>query len=239
MGTRIIASIANVIARWALAISVCSVVVAFSPAQAAAINVGGRSIVVLQPEGYCWLDLNGSENLMAQQAADIYSRTGQELLVMFADCKELHALRSGKVYSFNRHGNITAFTNRSGKVVPTGKSRAEVLEANAASLAKSSGRSLDSVLQMANKTLPGTITEFSAPRLIHRDPNALYIAGLSHGRSSTGKNRIIANIAAFTVLNGIQANIVLYEEAKSEPFDFVPLLNRSKNLVAELVRSNP
>ncbi len=201
--------------------------------------MAGRNVVVIQPEGFCWLDMNGSENLMAQQAATIYSNTGQELQVMFADCKELSALRAGKVSSFRQHGSLTAFTNRSGVVVPSKKSRSEWISNQATALEKSTGRSIDSVVQKANKTLPGTILEMSTPRPIHRDQNAIYLAGLSKGRSSQGVNRAIATVMAGTLLKGIPMSIVLHDEAKTEPYDFAPLLQRSKNLAAELAKLNP
>lgn len=222
-----------------LAATLAALILTSSLASAAAIDVAGRKIVVIQPEGHCWLDMNGSENMMAQQAATNYSNTGQELLVMFADCKELSALRAGKTTTFRRHGNLAAFTSRAGVVLPTKKSRSEVLSAQAASLERSTGRSIDSVVQQANKTLPGTILEMSTPRPIHRDQNAIYIAALVRARSSMGVNWVSATVVAFTVLNGIQTNVVLYDEAKAEPYDFAPLLQRSKGLAAELVKLNP
>mgnify|MGYP007034183529 CR=1 FL=1 len=79
----------------------------------------------------------------------------------------------------------------------------------------------------------------SMPRVIHRDQSAIYLAGITRGRTSQGVSRLITAVTAGTVLNGIQTNIVLYDEAEAEPYDFAPLLQRSKTLAAELVKLNP
>lgn len=206
---------------------------------AESISAGGRDIVVVQPEGYCWLDMNGTEKPMAEQAAFIYSKTGQNLLAMFADCKELKSLRAGKTHTFFRHGNIAALANRAGAIIPTAKTRSEVLDNDATTIEKASGRSINAVVGTANKILPGTIIDFSTPRIIHRDQNALYIASMSRGRSSSGQNRNIAHLSALTVLNGIRLNVALYDEIKVEPYDFSRLLEHSKRLVSELDKVNP
>lgn len=212
------------------------------PLLAATIDVAGRQLVVIQPGGYCWLDMIGSERHMATQAAVILSRTGQELLAMFGECGELKRLRSGKVATLNSHGSFTADRNRAGIVVPTKRTRHDEISQTVAQLSKASAYSADSLSnlkQMANQALPGTLLEMSTPRVISQDSNAVYVAGIANTRSSLGVNRLIATVTSTTVLQGVVINVILHADAKSDPYDFSSLLQRSKTLAAELVRVNP
>jgi len=177
---------------------------------------------------------------MAQQAAIIFSKTGQELLAMFADCKELKLLRSGKVTTLRRHGSFTADTNPRGLVVPTKQTRREVIGQTATQLSKASiySDNLNNVKSTANQVLPGTILEMSVPRVISQDQNAIYIGGIVGSRSSLGVNRLIATVTNTTVLKGLVINMILHDEVKSDPYDFSSLLRESRALAAQLVRLN-
>jgi hypothetical protein len=231
----------GLLVRLILAIGIFHSAFAAADRQAAAISVGGRSVVIVQPEGFCWLDLNGSEGPMAQQAAAIFSKTGQELLAMFADCKELKLLRSGKVTTLKRHGSFTADANRRGLVVPTKLTRREVISQTATQLSKASiySDSLNNLKRAANQVLPGTILEMSVPRVISQDQNAIYVGGIVGGRSSLGVNRLIATVTNTSVLQGLVINLILHDEVKSDPYNFSSLLRESRALAAELVRLNP
>ena len=208
-------------------------------ANSASINVAGRQLIVIQPEGNCWLDMNGSESPMARQAAEIYAKTSQELLAMFSDCNELKALRAGRTTTLMHHGNLTAFTDRRGAVRLTKRSRAEYIDSSLKSIATSTRRTVDDVLTEANRALPGTVLTMALPRVIGMDENALYLGGIARTRTSTGRNRLVASVSAVSVLNGIEVNVVLYDEPRTEPYSFVQLLGRSKALMSEHVRANP
>jgi hypothetical protein len=212
------------------------------PALAAVINIAGRNVVVVQPEAFCWLDANGSERLMAEQARKILSQTGQELLVMFGDCIELKGVRKGVSHTLQKHGSYTADINQRGLVALTKKTRAEIIRQVVQSLPTAASFSTEALVGLQNKAnqiLPGTITELRTPKVLTHDKNAVYVGGMAFARSAEGVNRIIATVTATTVVNGLVLNVIIHDQTKSEPYDFGPLLKASRVLANELVRLNP
>ena len=203
----------------------------------AAIDVAGRQVVVTQPKGYCWLDMNGSENLMAEQAALLAERTGQELLLLFARCEELKQLRAGKKTYLATLGQITALKSKAGGVRATHLARKEVIQRAQTSFAQST-TPISGVRNAANRIVPGTLLEIGQPRMLDLNADAFYVGALTRGRTFAGLERLMAAVVAHSVLNGIEVVVRVGEDASREPYDFKQLLVQSKNLMRELVSLN-
>lgn len=201
----------------------------------ASIDVAGRRLIVTQPPGYCWLDMNGRESQMAQQADELATRTGQELLLLFADCKELSDLRANRRTYLSTLGQISALRGKGGTVVPTKQSRREVIEQVQRQM--HSSPKVD-VRREANRSIPGTLLSMGTPTLLAVDEYGAYYGSMVRSRTSQGKDRTMAAIVAFSALNNIQILVRLGDDALKEPYDFAPLLARLRILMRELVQLN-
>lgn len=203
----------------------------------AAIEVAGKPLVLTQPPGYCWLEVNGRENEMAQQAAAISARTGLELLALFAECKELQRLRARKQTYLATLGQISALRSRDGVVRPTQKTRAEVLR-QALQEAPHIQRALPSTRIIANQEIPGTLLSMNNLAVIATDSNAIYLGTVIRARTSQGRDRLMAAVLAHSLLNDIEVLVRLGDDFTKEPYDFRPLLLRTQKLAEELVNLN-
>lgn len=207
---------------------------------AASIDVDGKRLAVIQPEGYCWLDTAGSESDMAEQVVAVLRLTGQRLLAMFGRCDQLDQLRKGKATYMEQHGNMTVDVDPKGNAIKTRKNRQELITGVVASLSKVTNY-VDQSSRLAsdiNKIITVTILELGTPKVISRDQTAVYVASMGKVRSTKGKNRTIVSISASTVVMGYVINWNLYDEASGDTYDYARLLARSQKLVSESIRLN-
>jgi hypothetical protein len=70
---------------------------AASSAHAAQVNIGGVPITLPPPGGFCELDAsNASDNRMINVIGDLLQKSGNKLLAMSADCRQLADWHTGK-----------------------------------------------------------------------------------------------------------------------------------------------
>jgi len=203
-------------------------------AEAATVNLLGRSIEVAIPTGYCEVGAHPAE-------ADIVRRTREgignsnQVLVMFADCNELEDFRNGKRMMFDNFGQILAQTPKGQLRVLKGISRSEYIQ-------KISGKTNN--FTEAMKKGEARAKQFSQMTLssenlgvLSTDSNGLYIGALVTMTDDTGLPRSMIGIVGMTLVREMSITINLYQAYRKSP-DLRGLLARQQSAIASLVRMN-
>jgi hypothetical protein len=179
--------------------------------------------------------MNGRENLMARQANELANRTGQELLLLFADCSELKELRANRRTYLSTLGQISALRGKEGAVLPTRQSREQFI---AQVRRQMDSRPAIDAKREANRSIPGTLLSMSKPTLLAVDEYGAYYGSISRIRTSQGKERMMAAAVAFSVLNDIEILVRLGDDFTTETYEFRSLLGKLRTLMRDLIDLN-
>jgi hypothetical protein len=90
-------------------------------AQAATITLLGRSVEIVIPSGYCEFSNHPADAEMVRRLRDGIGDSNQ-IIVLFADCRELEKFRRVKGAMLDNYGQILAQTPK-GQLTPSRKQR--------------------------------------------------------------------------------------------------------------------
>ena len=203
-------------------------------AEAATVNLLGRSIEVVIPTGYCGLGPHPAEAEIVRRFREEIGNSNQ-ILAMFADCKELEDSRKGRRTMLDNYGQIVAQTPKGQLRALKGISRTEYIQ-------KLSGRTND--FSEAFKKGEARVQQF-VPGLqlaenlgiLSTDSNGLYAGVLMTMPDDAGRPRPIIGIVGMTLVKEMPITINLYQPYRNSP-DLRGLLARQQSAIAILVRVN-
>jgi hypothetical protein len=82
--------------------------------QAATVTLLGRSVEIVIPNGYCEFGNHPADVEMVRRVREGIGNANQ-IIVLFADCKELEKFRRGKGSMLDNYGQILAQTLKGGR----------------------------------------------------------------------------------------------------------------------------
>jgi len=204
-------------------------------AQAATVTLLGRPIEVVIPNGYCEAGNHPADAEMVRRTREGIGNSNQ-IIVLFADCKELEDFRKDKRTMIDNYGQMLAQQTPKGQILSfKGVSRAEYIQ-------KISDRS--SYFPEAFKKAEARAKEFIPGNpsienlgLLSTDSNGLYFGLLMVLSNDTGKLRTVVGVSGMTLVKERSISINLYQVYKKTP-DLRGLLTRQQSAMANFVRSN-
>ena len=207
-------------------------------AEAATVNLLGRSIEVAIPTGYCEIGPHPAEAEIVSRTREAIGNSNQ-ILAMFADCTEREDLRNGNRTMFDNYGLILAQTPNGQLRALKGVSRSEYIRVLSGKL----GGKGTSIIE-AMKKGETRIKQFDSGAhldeylgLLSTDSNGLHVGMLMTLSGDTGKQKPIAGVSGLTVVKEMSISINFYQAYKTSP-DFRGLLTHTQSAIASLVRVN-
>lgn len=203
-------------------------------AEAATVNLLGSSIEAAIPTGYCEVGAHPAE-------AEIVSRTREgignsnQILVMFADCKELADFRKGRRTMLDNYGQILAQTPKGQLHALKGVSRSEYIQKMSGQV-KKFPESLKKAETRLKQFIPGLQLGENLG-ILSTDSNGLYVGLLMTMADDTGRPRPIIGVVGMTLVRELSITINLYRAYGNSP-DLRGLLARQQSATASFVRVN-
>jgi hypothetical protein len=202
-------------------------------AEAGPVILLGRSIEPVIPSGYCEVGGHPSDT-------EIVSRTRQnignsnQILALFADCKELDDFRKGRRKMLDNYGQILAQTPKGQLRVFKGISRQEFIQ-------NLSARSdnMPEAFKKAEVRVKQYVSGYRLENLglLATDSNGIYIGTLMTITDDSGLPRPIVGVVGMTLVKELSFSINLYQAYKVAP-DLRRLLARQQTAIANFVRAN-
>ena len=207
-------------------------------AETVAVDVGGESIKLNVPKGFCQLnqDLPGDSRLLNLIKGGLRGRN--ELLLMYADCKQLEAWRAGKKKTLDDFGQVQT-PLRTMRTDLRGKSKATI-------------NSICSAMRKAQPGFFGAIKEQVQKRfdelqanikfnqskflgVLHGDDEACYSAIIQKLKTELGDPKTIISVYAITVLRG--RLLFLYAFASADDAETISHLLKTQKESVRLHKS--
>jgi len=203
-------------------------------AQAATVNLLGRSIDVVIPTGYCEAGGHPAEAELVSRTREGIGNSNQ-ILALFADCKELEDFRKGRRTMLDNFGQILAQT-------PKGKLRALKGVSRSEFIRKMSGNANDftEAFKKAEARAKQYFPEYKSHEnlgLLSTDSNELYVGLLMTHTDDSGRPRQIVGVVGMTLVKEFSITINLYQAYRNSP-DLRGLLARQQSAMASFVRAN-
>jgi hypothetical protein len=202
-------------------------------AQARLVNLLGRPIELVIPSGYCEFGGHPADSELVSRAREGIG-TSNQILALFADCKELDDFRKGNRPMLDNHGQILAQNQKGQLRAFKGVSRPEYIKNMSAqagylpdALKKADARLKQFPWYQNNENLG----------LLATDSNGLYVGLLMTVTDATGRPRAIVGVVGFTLVKEISITINLHQVYRSTP-DLRGLLARQQTAMASFVRAN-
>lgn len=202
--------------------------------QAGQATVLGRLIELAVPAGYCEAGKHPAEAEVVRRTKEGIG-TSNEVLVMFANCRELDELRAGKRQLFDNYGQILIQR-------PKGQLRAIPGITRADYISKISGQAgaFPDAFKKAETRMRAFFPEYQSMEnlgAIDKDENGLYVGLLLAITADTGQPRRIVGIVGLTLTRQLPVSLNLYQAYGSTP-DLQALLTRQKAALAVFVQRN-
>jgi len=202
-------------------------------AQAATAMLLGRSIEIVIPNGYCEFGNHPADAEMVRRVREGIGNSNQ-IIVLFADCRELEKFRRVKGSMLDNYGQILAQT-------PKGQLRAFKDVTRPEFIQKMSGQTnFSDAFNKAETRLKQFIPSFQSQEnlgLLSTDSNGLYVGALATITDDEGKPRTIMGVLGMTLVKELPISINLYQVYKKSP-DLRGLLIRQQSAMAGFVRAN-
>ncbi len=203
-------------------------------AEAATVNLLGRSIEAAIPTGYCEVGAHPAEAEIGSRTREAIGNSNQ-ILAMFADCKELEEFRKGRRTMLDNYGQILAQTPKGQLRALKGISRSEYIR-------KISGKANDftEAIKKGETRAKQFVTGLQTVEnlgLLSTDSNGLYTGVLMTMPDDTGRPRSIIGIVGMTLVKEMSISINLYQAYRNSP-DLRGLLARQQAATATFVRVN-
>ncbi|MFH1241537.1 MAG: hypothetical protein V1689_04165 [Pseudomonadota bacterium] len=202
-------------------------------AQAASVTLLGRSIEIVIPNGYCEAGNNPADAEMVRRVREGIGNSNQ-IIVMFADCRELGKFRRVKGFMLDNYGQILAQTPKGQLRAFKGVTRPEFIQ-------KMGGKAnFNDAFKKADARLKQVVPSYQSGEnlgLLSTDSNGLYIGVLSTITDDDGKPRTIVGVLGMTLVKELAISINLYQAYQKSP-DLRGLLVRQQSAMAGFVRAN-
>ena len=211
-----------------------------SAARAETPTLGGRTVILEPPAGYCALDPARQDEADLIAFNEKMQQPRNHLVMQLADCGELADFRAGKRPSFDRYGQYFVPVT-DGAVQPvTGFTRASYLEEGARELPKlDSGALVDEITAKLRAGAGSDVTGMHFLGVLKQDEAGLYL-GIAVGKVSVGDQTASAGaigVVGLTLVNEIPVSLGLYQANVGA--EAVPdLLAKVQQTLASIVQAN-
>jgi hypothetical protein len=186
---------------------------AAAAAQAERLTLGGRTVVLEPPAGYCALDPARPEEAKLIDFNEQMQQPRNHVAMQLADCGELEEFRAGKRPSFERYGQyFVPVVDGAVKPVPD-YTRAAFLAEGARELPKlDSGALMDEVTAKLRESAGGDVAGAKFLGVLQQDEAGLYL-GIAVGQISAGDQAVSAGaigVVGLTLVNQVSVSLGLY-----------------------------
>lgn len=203
-------------------------------AEAATISLLGRSIDVVIPTGYCEAGGHPADAELVSRTRDGIGNTNQ-ILSLFADCKELDDFRRGRRVLLDNYGQILAQKPKGQLRAIKGVSRSEYIRKMSAQ-ANYFPEAFKKAEARARQFVPGYKSHESLG-LLSTDSNGLYVGLLMTIGDEAGRPRPVVGVVGMTLVRELSISVNLYQAYRNTP-DLRGLLARQQSAMANFVRAN-
>jgi len=210
-------------------------------ANASPVNLAGRQIEVVIPSGYCALsEENPSDAEVIRVTKAGMENGSNQILVLFADCKEQSEVRGGKRQTYDNYGQILA-QMRKGKLEPLkGVSRSEFIrKIGGTSPTVNVNQVVQSAVARYNAALSGGSISYDAqkPYWLISDQNGSFYGMLGQLVDVYGKKSNLFAVLGISLIKEMSLTINIYQKFKGEP-PVAQLLAKQQAAMAALVLGN-
>ena len=183
-------------------------------ARAETLTLGGRTVILEPPAGYCALDPNRQNEADLIAFNEKMQQPRNHVVMQLADCGELEEFRAGKRRSFDRYGQYFVPVT-DGAVTPAADyTRAAYLAEAARELPKlDSGALMDEVAAKLRQSAVSDVTSAHFLGVLQQDDAGLYL-GIAVGQVSVGDQAVSAGamgVVGLTLVNQISVSLGLYQ----------------------------
>jgi hypothetical protein len=208
-----------------------------SHAMAAQATMGDVSIALPAPAGFCDMsDSNPSDNRMITIVTDLVGKSGNKLLGMSADCRQLDDWRAGKrqlLDDFAQYQAVAAIINSPpSETIPQS---CATLRAEGNKIVSNQMPDVKERVEEALKNVKMDETRFIG--VLSEDPNACYGGLIQQLHSEAGTDKTQLNLFAVTIIKN--RNIFAYRfSVYNGPDSVTDALAKLKDDVASLYATN-
>jgi hypothetical protein len=197
-------------------------------------QVGGETLSIDPPDGYCALDRSHPADAFILGAIEKTQAGANQVLMQFALCQQLEDWHAGRIPNYSNYGGVTVQLE-DGTPRSIRMSRRDFIVGMQTHMPKADMTDIENEI---NAKLEGlaAISNSQMLGVVGKDGSALYIGVL--GTVEVGGERtLLAGVTSITLLRSFVVNTNLYAPAEPEMHDH--LLAIQKAYLAELVRQNP
>jgi len=184
-----------------------------SAARAEALTLGGRTVILEPPAGYCALDPERQNEADLIAFNEKMQQPRNHVVMQLADCGELEEFRAGKRQSFDRYGQYFVPVTDGAVTPAAGYTRAAYLAEAARELPKlDSGALMDEVTAKLRESV-SDVTSAHFLGVLQQDDAGLYL-GIAVGQVSVGDQAVSAGamgVVGLTLVNQISVSLGLYQ----------------------------
>lgn len=210
-----------------------------APAQVT-VDIGGRQVVLLVPDGQCALDRSQRYDASVLDLASRAIQGANEMLLHTADCNNLQNARTGRTpYLNDFHQAQVALqfkaTELRGQEAAAAKEICQSLRVEGAKIEQQVGGEIKE--RVKNLQAGIQVNETKALGVLGEDQSACYSGILMNVQTPSGDKRIILGVYSMLVLNG--RLVFLYHFIAEPPGNAVDrLIEQQKQIVRQHVAAN-
>jgi hypothetical protein len=222
------------------ALILIAVVLGAATARAETLTLGGRTVILEPPAGYCALDPARQNEADIIAFNDKMQQPHNHMVMQLADCGELAEFRAGTRQNFERYGQYFAPLSE-GAVKPiTDRTRASFLAEGARELPKiESAAIVDEVTAKLREGAGGAVAGAQFLGVLKQDDAGVYL-GIAVGKITVGDQTVSAGamgVVGLTLVNEISVSLGLYR-ANVGPEAVPDLLAKIQQTLAAIIRAN-
>jgi len=210
-----------------------------SAARADTFTLGGRTVVLEPPQGFCALDAKRPKEAEVIALNETMRQPRNHVVLQLADCDELAGFRKGERQGFERYGQYFTPVSDAAMTLAAGYTRAAYLAAAAEELPKPDSAMLADEVAKKFRASNSDIAGARSLGVIDQDEAAVYL-GIAFGTMTVGKKTVAASamgVVGLTLVNGTSISLGLYQVNVGA--DSVPdLLSSVREQMAALVKTN-
>jgi hypothetical protein len=220
----------------ALILATATLLALSAAASADEVNVAGRSVSLVPPEGACAYDRNNEFDAAVMKRVEDAQEGLNKVVLQFGRCEEFPRWRMGGI-PFSQFGQIMLPLSYPGAPQPLPLWRREYLNLMASQIPQLNDADIQRIeVELNGKVEDAQIKGSQLLGILDRDENALYVDFLGV-LEIDGKSFPQTGIGAVTMLGSIPVSVNLYSPVGEGAFD--KLIDAQKVYVAELIRRNP
>lgn len=220
----------------ALIVAIAILVTFTTPVRANDVPVGGKTLSIAPPEGFCEYDRSNDFDAAVMKRVEDAQTGMNRVALQFGRCDEFKRWRAGGV-TFSQFGQIMLSLDYPGAPQPVPMSRQDYLDRVAPQIPQLNAGDVQRIEDQLNgKINDAQIAGSQLLGILDRDKNALYV-GFLGVLEVDGKQFPLAGIGAVTMLGSVPTTVNLYRPVGEGAFD--KLIDVQKTYVADLIRRNP